>query len=507
MLKGYLSTNGVVYLPAQVGTYDGKEAEVREPQSVSFKAVAELGDFDQGTVGFRCTSYQNEEVIIIDAASTALALEQADQEIPVLVLELDTLKPGKRGVTRAAFSKFITSGRGRSWLSFSQPDAPPEKKAGGEAEWKPPVRHKRDFVELVSEIDFENELNEEQLAAVRAPDGPTLVIAAAGTGKTRTLIYRLAYLATQKKVHPDNVLLLTFTNKAAREMLERTHQLVGNQFGSYDSGTFHSFANRVLRAGAGRIGFGRDFTILDSDDAKKLMRTCIDEIGVSKKHFPKPEVLLSLFGVVSGRMGDLTAAIDEEFEYSDVEADDVIKAHNLYQQKKKESNSMDFDDLLIYAHKLLLEHEDIRRHYQDEFKYVLVDEYQDTNAIQAELVHLLVQTHGNLMVVGDDFQSIYSWRGADFRNFLEFEKTYPGTQTFKLQTNYRSTPEILDVANEVIAGNPEQFQKELQAVRASDVRPKLVKVRDGSVQARYVIEKAEELRRSGTALSDMCVLY
>ncbi len=507
LLKGYLSTNGVVYLPAQVGTYDGKEAEVREPQSVSFKAVAELGDFDQGTVGFRCTSYQNEEVIIIDAASTALALEQADQEIPVLVLELDTLKPGKRGVTRAAFSKFITSGRGRSWLSFSQPDAPPEKKAGGEAEWKPPVRHKRDFVELVSEIDFENELNEEQLAAVRAPDGPTLVIAAAGTGKTRTLIYRLAYLATQKKVHPDNVLLLTFTNKAAREMLERTHQLVGNQFGSYDSGTFHSFANRVLRAGAGRIGFGRDFTILDSDDAKKLMRTCIDEIGVSKKHFPKPEVLLSLFGVVSGRMGDLTAAIDEEFEYSDVEADDVIKAHNLYQQKKKESNSMDFDDLLIYAHKLLLEHEDIRRHYQDEFKYVLVDEYQDTNAIQAELVHLLVQTHGNLMVVGDDFQSIYSWRGADFRNFLEFEKTYPGTQTFKLQTNYRSTPEILDVANEVIAGNPEQFQKELQAVRASDVRPKLVKVRDGSVQARYVIEKAEELRRSGTALSDMCVLY
>ncbi len=507
LLKGHLSTNGVVYLPVQVGHYDNAEVEVQESRLVSFKAVIELGNFDQAEVGFHCTSYHDEEVVIVDAASTGLAKEYIEKKVPVLVFDFAALPPGKRGVTRTRFIKFITSGKGRSWFSFSQPDTPPEKTAKPETDWKPPVRHKRDFVDLVADIDFENELNEEQFAAVRAPDGPTLVIAAAGTGKTRTLIYRLAYLATQKKVHPDHVLLLTFTNKAAREMLERTHQLVGNQFGSYDSGTFHSFANRVLRAGASRLGFGRDFTILDSDDAKKLMRSCIDEIGVEKKHFPKPEVLLSLFGVVSGRMGDLTAAIDEEFEYSDVEADDVIKAHNLYQRKKKESNAMDFDDLLIYAHKLLFEHEDIRHHYQEEFKYVLVDEYQDTNAIQAELVHLLVETHGNLMVVGDDFQSIYSWRGADFRNFLEFEKTYPGTQTFKLQTNYRSTPEILHVANEVIAGNPDQFQKELQAVRDSDVLPKLAKVRDGSVQARYVIEKAHELQRKGLALSDMCVLY
>ncbi|MCK5676045.1 MAG: ATP-dependent helicase, partial [Verrucomicrobia bacterium] len=145
--------------------------------------------------------------------------------------------------------------------------------------------------------------------------------------------------------------------------------------------------------------------------------------------------------------------------------------------------------------------------YQEEFKYVLVDEYQDTNAIQAELIHLLVKAHGNLMVVGDDFQSIYSWRGADFHNFLDFDKAYPGAQTFKLQINYRSTPEILDVANEVIAGNPDQFQKELQAVRENGVKPHLAKVRDGSVQARYVIEKALELNRCGTPLSDICVLY
>ena len=356
-------------------------------------------------------------------------------------------------------------------------------------------------------MNFQEELNEEQLAAATAPDGPTLVIAAAGTGKTRTLIYRLAYLVTEKQVQPYEVLLLTFTNKAAREMLTRAEELVHQRFNSGYSGTFHSFANRLLRSHADVLGFGRDYTILDADDAKKLMRACIDEIGVEKKHFPKPEVLLSLFGVTSGRMGDLTAAIDEQFEYSEVSADDVIKAHNLYQERKRSANAMDFDDLLIYAHKLLLEHEKIRSFYQESFKYVLVDEYQDTNAIQAELVHLLVRTHGNLMVVGDDFQSIYSWRGADFRNFLEFEKTYPGAQTFKLQINYRSTPEILEVANEVIAGNPEQFQKELRAVREAGAMPNLAKMRDGSVQARYVIEKARELNRNGVPLSEICVLY
>lgn len=356
-------------------------------------------------------------------------------------------------------------------------------------------------------MNFQEELNEEQYAAVTAPDGPTLVIAAAGTGKTRTLIYRLAYLVTEKNVQPWEVLLLTFTNKAAKEMLSRASELIGRPFDRSHSGTFHSFANRILRSHAPSIGFGRDFTILDADDAKKLVRACIDELDVERKHFPKPEVLLSLFGVVSGRMGDLPAAVDEQYEYTEVDADLVLKVHARYQERKKDSNSMDFDDLLIHAHRLLAEHEKIRTFYQEEFKYVLVDEYQDTNSIQAALVNALVQTHGNLMVVGDDFQSIYSWRGADFRNFLDFERFYPGAQTFKLQTNYRSTPEILEVANEVIAGNPDQFQKELQAVRENGAMPHLAKIRDGSVQARYVIERASELSRQGTPLSEICVLY
>jgi DNA helicase-2/ATP-dependent DNA helicase PcrA len=356
-------------------------------------------------------------------------------------------------------------------------------------------------------MNFKEELNEEQYAAVTAPDGPALVVAAAGTGKTRTLIYRLAYLVTQKQVQPWEVLLLTFTNKAAKEMLTRAETLVQRRFNSGYSGTFHSFANRLLRSHADAVGFSKDYTILDADDAKKLVRACADELGVEKKHFPKPEVLLSLFGVVSGRMGDLPAAVEEQYQFTEVDAGEVLKVHARYQARKKESNAMDFDDLLIHALRLLKEDEKIRSFYQDEFKYVLVDEYQDTNAIQAELVHLLVKAHGNLMVVGDDFQSIYSWRGADFRNFLDFDKAYPDARTFKLQINYRSTPEILDVANEVIAGNPEQFQKELQAVRESQAQPKLAKVRDGSVQARYVIERAMELNRRGTPLAQICVLY
>jgi DNA helicase-2/ATP-dependent DNA helicase PcrA len=356
-------------------------------------------------------------------------------------------------------------------------------------------------------MNFKEELNEEQYAAVSAPDGPALVVAAAGTGKTRTLIYRLAWLVTEKEVQPWEVLLLTFTNKAAREMLTRAEALVQRRFNSGYSGTFHSFANRLLRSHADALGFRKDYTILDADDAKKLVRACADEIGVEKKHFPKPEVLLSIFGVVSGRMGNLADAVNERFEYTEVDTEQVLKVHVRYQSRKQEQNAMDFDDLLIHAHRLLAENERIRAFYQEEFKYVLVDEYQDTNTIQAELVHMLVKEHGNIMVVGDDFQSIYSWRGADFRNFLDFDRVYPDAKTFKLQINYRSTPEILEVANEVIAGNPEQFQKELQAVRESDALPKLARLRDGSEQARYVIERAMELHRHGIPYAEICVLY
>lgn len=356
-------------------------------------------------------------------------------------------------------------------------------------------------------MDFKNELNEEQYAAVSAPDGPSLVIAAAGTGKTRTLVYRLAWLVEKHNIDPRNMLLLTFTNKAAREMLDRAEILIGRPFKSSHSGTFHSFANRLLRSHAPSVGFGCDFTILDSDDSKKLLRSCADDLKMDKKHFPKPQVLQSIFGVISGQMSDLADGLYERFENSEVNVEDVINVHDLYQKRKKEQNAMDFDDLLIYALQLLEKNERILHYYQDEFQYILVDEYQDTNAIQARLVRMLARVHRNIMVVGDDFQSIYSWRGADYRNFLDFAKYYPGAQTFKLQINYRSTPEILDVANAAIAHNPEQFQKELKAMRGEGAPPIFAQLRDGSAQARYIIEEAQQLNRKGIAWSDMCVLY
>ncbi len=356
-------------------------------------------------------------------------------------------------------------------------------------------------------MNFKDELNEEQYAAVTAPDGPALVIAAAGTGKTRTLVYRLAWLVKTHGLDPRNILLLTFTNKAAREMLDRAEQLVNRPFKSGHSGTFHSFANRILRSHAPAVGFGCDFTILDSEDSKKLLRSCADDLKMDKKHFPKPQVLQSIFGVISGQMGDLADGVYDHFEHTEVDPDDVIRVHDMYQKRKKEQNSMDFDDLLIYALKLLDEHERILYFYQDEFRYILVDEYQDTNAIQARMVELLAKVHQNIMVVGDDFQSIYSWRGADYRNFLDFESHYAGAREFKLQINYRSTPEILDVANAAIAGNPDQFQKELKAVRDEGPRPVLAGLRDGGAQARYIIGKTQELNREGISTADMCVLY
>lgn len=356
-------------------------------------------------------------------------------------------------------------------------------------------------------MDFEKELNSEQYTAATAPDGPALVIAAAGTGKTRTLVYRLAWLVRKDALEPRNILLLTFTNKAAREMLERAEQLIGQPFSSRHSGTFHSFANRILRDHAPNIGFGCDFTILDSDDSKKLLRSCIDELKFDPKQFPKPQVLQSIFGIVSGRMGQLAEELAERFRNAEVSVQEILEVHGLYQKRKGEQNAMDFDDLLVHAFELLQKNESIRQRYRDEFQHILVDEYQDTNTIQAGIVRLLVNERQNLMVVGDDFQSIYSWRGANYRNFLDFERHYPNARTFKLQTNYRSTPEILEVANAVIAGNPDQFQKELKAVRDEGTYPRLCSVRDGGAQARYIIERARQLHRRGMAYSDLCILY
>ncbi len=355
-------------------------------------------------------------------------------------------------------------------------------------------------------VDFERDLNEEQRAAVLAPDGPVLVIAAAGTGKTRTLTYRVVYLV-ERGVDPRRILLLTFTNRAAREMLERAAALVGDRVGGIWGGTFHHMANRILRRHARHIGLSNDYAILDEDDARGMLRACVSDLGLREKTFPKPELLLSMLGLAISRDANPETIVAERLAHTGVRPEDVLRVFDTYARRKMEANALDFDDLLVRARQLLRECESVRTLYQEQFLHVLVDEYQDTNILQAALVEQLTQRHGNLLVVGDDFQSIYSWRGADFRNFLSFPKHYPHAQVFKLETNYRSVPGILAVANVCIAGNPHQFQKVLRPVRKEGSKPRLVELRDGYRQACYVADEILRLRSLGFALSDMAVLY
>ncbi len=360
----------------------------------------------------------------------------------------------------------------------------------------------------MSVVEFGKELNEEQLAAVQAGDGPVLIIAAAGTGKTRTLVYRVAWLV-EKGVKGENILLLTFTNKAAHEMMERARARVGpDRLHGMWGGTFHHVANRMLRQHADKVGFRRDFTILDSDDQKSLMKRVYDELGhKGDKNFPKPEVVLALLSLAANKAEPPERLIVQRFEDHQADVAAILRVGEAYSARKKELNAMDFDDLLLNAVRMLEDNEGPREYYQHRFRYVMVDEYQDTNPVQFRFVKLLSGGQNNLLVVGDDFQSIYGWRGADYRNILQFPEQYPGAQVFRLVTNYRSYPGILKVANRCIAGNPEQFQKELVAVRREGPLPVLAKVQDGRHQARHVIQHMRMMHRSGYAWRDMAVLY
>ena len=355
-------------------------------------------------------------------------------------------------------------------------------------------------------IDFAGRLNAEQLAAVTAGEGPTLVISAAGTGKTRTLTHRLAWLMEERRVPAWRIWLLTFTNRAAREMLERAAQLVGEAQGAW-GGTFHHMANRVLRRHAERLGYTPGFAILDEDDSAKLIKQAIEEVGCKDRAFPKPDVLHSVLSLAANRETDPEIELEARFGKTPVPMEALLDVARLYGEKKREANAMDFDDLLVNAVKLLRECPDVAESYQERVLHVLVDEYQDTNRLQSAFVDLLSAKHGNLMAVGDDFQSIYSWRGADIRHILSFGERHPGARIIKLEENYRSTPEILNLANGVIAGNPEQFQKTLRAARGEGYAPVRVNVANGRHQARWVAEEIRRLMAQGMAADEIAVLY
>ncbi|MDB6071470.1 MAG: UvrD/REP helicase, partial [Verrucomicrobiales bacterium] len=364
-------------------------------------------------------------------------------------------------------------------------------------------------------IDFAAELNPQQLAAVTSPPGQSLVIAGAGSGKTRTLTYRVAYLL-KNAVAPENILLLTFTNKAAREMLERVDALLPQQTAGLWSGTFHSVCNRILRRHGELLGLTRNFTILDSDDAKALLTKSIKESGVAKQveedtgeKFPKAPVIMGLISLAANTLRPLKEIIARDFSNDAEFIAGISKVASIYAEKKDKANSVDFDDLLTRTLTLFREQPPVLAQYQYQFQFILVDEYQDTNSLQGALIESLAGQHGNVMVVGDDAQSIYAWRGADFRNIIDFPNRHAGAQVFTIETNYRSVPEILSLANEAIKLNVNQFPKTLQAARPkASMKPVVAALYTPQEQAAFVCQRLQELHtEEHIPYSDMAVLY
>jgi DNA helicase II / ATP-dependent DNA helicase PcrA len=357
---------------------------------------------------------------------------------------------------------------------------------------------------------YKQELNDEQFRVVTARSGAALVVAGAGTGKTRTITYRVAYLIEQG-VAPAKILLATFTNRAAREMLRRVETLTGSQnVHKIWGGTFHRIGNLILRRHADSLGYSSNYTILDSEDAKDFIAACIEEcaIDTKAKRFPKPEVLHDIISYATNTDTPLETVIIKRYPYFEPLTAQIKRVDFAYHDRKRARNAMDYDDLLLNWKKLLIEKPDIAAVYAEQFEHILVDEYQDTNKLQAEIIDLLAVKHKNVMVVGDDAQSIFAWRGAEFTNIYEFPERYPNAQIYKLETNYRSTPEILGLANTAIAGNKRQFPKILKAARKSKgFEPALVPCRDAEQQSAFVAARILELRDEGVSLEDIAVLY
>jgi DNA helicase-2/ATP-dependent DNA helicase PcrA len=300
-------------------------------------------------------------------------------------------------------------------------------------------------------IDYRNQLNPAQYQAATSVNGPHLIIAGAGTGKTRTITFRVAYLV-ELGVRPESILLLTFTRRAAQEMLRRASILLDARCEKVAGGTFHSFANSILRQYAPAIGFDSSFSILDQGDAEdvvNLLRTKM-KFDTKEKRFPRKQTLYDIFSRAVNTLTPIKEILKEDYPHYEEYLVEIVKLQSAFELYKSTHNLMDYDDLLIYLRKLLRDHDSIRTALARRFTYVMVDEYQDTNKIQAEIVRLLAGTHGNIMVVGDDAQSIYSFRGATIRNILDFPEEFDGCTVIKLEENYRSTQPILNLTNEIL---------------------------------------------------------
>ena len=345
-------------------------------------------------------------------------------------------------------------------------------------------------------------MNEQQLRAVTCTEGPLLVLAGAGSGKTRVLTYRIAYLIEEKMVQPWSILALTFTNKAAGEMRERVASLVGGMASDMWVLTFHACCVRILRRDIDKLDYEKSFVIYDDSDQQTLLKHIIADLNLNEKVFT-PRGLSSQFSEAKNHSVDPLAFLRESYA-----PQPVIDAFLLYQKRLRQNNALDFDDLLLKTLELFQKHPDVLERYQSRFQYILVDEYQDTNMAQYHIVKLLADAHRNLCVVGDDDQSIYGWRGADIRNILEFEKDFPGAEIVRLEQNYRSTEQILNAANLIIANNHGRKQKKLWTAQKGGAPIELRENNDERDEAMYIANRiVSDVRYQGRSYNDFAILY
>jgi DNA helicase-2/ATP-dependent DNA helicase PcrA len=357
-------------------------------------------------------------------------------------------------------------------------------------------------------IPYEEALNPAQYDAVTTLEGPLLVIAGAGTGKTRTLTYRVARLV-EEGVPPSTILLLTFTRKAAQEMLRRASVLLDHRCERIAGGTFHSFANLTLRRYAEKLGFQSGFSILDRADGQDVINLLRTRMGLNLKErrFPRKTTIATIYSKAVNKGAPIEDVILEDYPHFLKETMELLRLYETYQAHKRENLLMDYDDLLIYLRALLEKNPDVQERLSQTYRYIMVDEYQDTNKIQADIIMLLTATHNNVMVVGDDSQSIYAFRGANFRNIMDFPAMFPGTKIIKLEENYRSNQSILNVANVVIGRAREKYTKVLFTQKKGSTLPALVAAEDERMQSQFVSQRILELREEGVPLNEIAVLF
>lgn len=357
-------------------------------------------------------------------------------------------------------------------------------------------------------IDYLSELNEQQYKAVTTLDGPQLIIAGAGSGKTRTLVYRVAFLV-ENGIKPESILLLTFTRKAAQEMMKRASNILDERCDRIAGGTFHSFANNILRRYSQLIDYNNNFTVIDRADSESLIGYVISSMGLNKKErrFPRKNTVMSIISKSINTRYTIRELLEKDYPQFINEEDDIITIGKNYIAGKKSRNLMDYDDLLVNMVKLLEENQNIRKKISNTYRYVMIDEYQDTNHIQALYASLIASEHENIMVVGDDAQSIYSFRGANFRNIMDFPKIFPAAEIHTIEQNYRSTQPILDLTNQIIENAKEKYSKKLFTEIEGNEKPVFITPKDKFEQARFICQKVLELRNDGIELNNIAVLF